>query len=164
LTYLVQAFDRLASRDSDLRLVLTGQPGWKTDELLAGISSRSVAERIFLPGYVDDGARSWLLRNASVFAYPSLYEGFGLPPLEAMSVGTPVVTTTAGAIPEVVGGAALMVAPRSVDELVEALGQVLSDGSVVESLVKMGYERAAEFSWDNMGREMVELYRRAVEA
>lgn len=162
LRYLVQAFAELAPRYPDLRLVLTGQSGWGLDELLASLGASVLAGRILLPGYVAEDARSWLLRNAHVFAYPSLYEGFGLPPLEAMSVGTPVVTTTAGAIMEVVGDAAITVAPRSADELASALTRVIEDDELRESLIEQGYSRAARFSWDRSGEQMAALYARVL--
>ena len=99
------------------------------------------------------------MAGARLLAYPSLYEGFGLPPLEAMSLGVPVVTTTAGAIPEVVGESALMVAPRNPAALAEALLAVATDGTTRERLIPAGLERAGLFSWQRSGRELADLYR-----
>ena len=109
---LVAAFDRVAESDPDVQLTIAGPAGWGEDALAAGISRARHAGRIHRIGWVDD--RSSLIAGARVLAYPSLYEGFGLPPLEAMSLGVPVVATTAGAIPEVVGDAAVLVEPRDV--------------------------------------------------
>jgi glycosyltransferase involved in cell wall biosynthesis len=163
LVYLVRAFERLASLHPDIRLVLTGKPGWGMDELLAEFRDPAVAERILLPGYVSDQERSWLLRNAHVFAYPSLYEGFGLPLLEAMSVGTPVVTTNVGAIYEVAAEAAMMVAPRAVDELAQALELLLDESETRAAMIARGYARAAQFSWKANGEQMASLYAKAVQ-
>src|SRR6202034_1220252 len=99
--------------------------------------------RIDRIGWIDD--RSSLIAGARLLAYPSLYEGFGLPPLEAMSLGVPVVATTAGAIPEVVGAAATLVPPRDVKALAEALALVSQDAATRERLVAAGLRRAGEF-------------------
>ena len=163
LVYLVRAFERMAPLYPDIRLVLTGQPGWGMDELLAEFRDPAVAERILLPGYVSNQERSWLLRNAHVFAYPSLYEGFGLPLLEAMSVGTPVVTTNVGAIREVAAEAAMLVAPRAVDELAQALEVLLGESETRSTVIERGYARAAQFSWRANGEQMAALYAKAAQ-
>ena len=110
---LVRAFDDVVSADPDdpVRLVIAGPDGWGAEALTATLASARHADRIRRLGWVSDDDRAALLRGATVFAYPSRYEGFGLPPLEAMQAGVPVLTTTAGALPEVVGDAALLVAP-----------------------------------------------------
>ena len=108
---LVRAFDSMASRMHDVALVLAGPPGWGSAALEEAVSRSPFASRIVVTGYVDDLDR--LLSGAAVLAYPSLYEGFGLPTLEAMAAGVPVVTTTAGALPEVVGDAAVLVKPAT---------------------------------------------------
>lgn len=161
LVYLVRAFGQISDRHPEVRLVLTGQPGWGMEELLAEFQEPSVSERILMPGYVTDEERSWLLRNANVFAYPSLYEGFGLPLLEAMSVGTPVATTFVGAIREIAADAAIMVAPRAVDELAQALEVLLYDSATRALMIERGYTRAAQFSWEANGEQMAALYARA---
>jgi len=123
---LVAAFDRLASRHPELALVVAGQPGWGDtgiEEALAGSSARG---RIVLPGYVPDGTVAPLLRQASAVAYPSIEEGYGLPALEALACGAPLVTTRGTAMEEVAGDAAWLVAPRSPEELAGALDAVLS--------------------------------------
>jgi glycosyltransferase involved in cell wall biosynthesis len=115
--------------------------------------------RIRRLGYVADDRRRDLLAGARVLAYPSKYEGFGFPPLEAMSVGVPVVSTRAGALPEVTGDAALLVDPDDRDALAEALHQVLDDDRLRATLVERGHARAAEFSWSAAGDQLVALYR-----
>jgi glycosyltransferase involved in cell wall biosynthesis len=164
LPTLVHAFDSLATRDDDLRLVIAGGDGLGTPHLEAAVEASPFARRIVRLGRVDERQRLGLLRGATVVAYPSVYEGFGLVPLEAMAVGTPVVATRVGAVPEVVGEAALLVAAHDTDALAVSLGQVLADESLAESLVAEGRERAARFSWDTTVDGLVDLYRTAAAA
>lgn len=164
LPTLVAAFDALAAADADLRLVIAGGDGMAADELAAAIEATTHQARIVRLGRVDDAQRLALLRGASAVAYPSRYEGFGLVPLEAMAVGTPVVATAVGAIPEVVGDAALLVAERDAEALADALGRVLDDGALRTTLVAASRERVGRFGWDRAVDEVVALYRRAVAA
>ena len=112
-------------------------------------------------GWVDDDQRLGLLRGASVVAYPSRYEGFGLVPLEAMAVGTPVVTTAAGAVPEVVGDAAIVVPVGDSAALAHGLRQVLGDESLAQDLADAGEARVLQFPWSATIDGIVELYDRA---
>jgi glycosyltransferase involved in cell wall biosynthesis len=103
-------------------------------------------------GFVPDSTLSALYRMAAVFAFPSLYEGFGLPPLEAMASGTPVVTSRISSLPEVVGDAAILVDPYSVDDIASGLDRVLSDADLRAALVERGHARVAQFSWERSVR------------
>ena len=154
---LVAAFDRIAGSVPDLQLKIAGPSGWGEDALDTARRSARHAGRIHRIGWVQD--RSTLMAGARLLAYPSLYEGFGLPPLEAMSVGVPVVTTTAGAIPEVVGEAALLVAPRDPPALAEAILAAATDTATRDRLIGAGVERARLFSWQRSGRQLADLYR-----
>jgi glycosyltransferase involved in cell wall biosynthesis len=154
---LVAAFDRIAGSIPDVHLKIAGPPGWGEDAVSAGLRSARHAARIHRIGWIDD--RSSLIAGALVLAYPSLYEGFGLPPLEAMSLGVPVVASTAGAIPEVVGVAAVLVAPRDVPALSEALLEVVRDGTTRARLIAAGTERCRAFSWPRAGQQLARLYR-----
>jgi glycosyltransferase involved in cell wall biosynthesis len=157
---LVQAFDRLAEADGDVRLVIAGADGWGAEQLAVAVGASPHRDRIVRLGWVDDDARAALVRGASVFAYPSRYEGFGLPPLEAMAAGTPVVATAVGALPEVLGEAARLVPGNDVDALAVALDEVLRDDEVAAALVKAGVEQAARYSWDQTADRLVDLYLR----
>jgi glycosyltransferase involved in cell wall biosynthesis len=117
--------------------------------------------RIRRIGWTED--RSSLIAGAQVLAYPSLYEGFGLPPLEAMSLGVPVVTTTAGAIPEVVGDAAILVEPRDASALAEALLVALQDSATRQRLTAAGREQARRYTWPRAGEQLALLYRTLAE-
>ena len=144
---LVAAFDRIAGSVPDLQLKIAGPAGWGEDALDAARRSARHADRIHRVGWVED--RSTLLAGARLLAYPSLYEGFGLPPLEAMSLGVPVVATTAGAIPEVVGEAALVVAPRDPHALAEALLAVATDAAARAAIDRGGQGAGASCSRGN---------------
>ncbi|WP_426573393.1 glycosyltransferase family 4 protein [Aquihabitans sp. McL0605] len=161
LTTLVAAFDSLADEDPDLRLVIAGSDGMGAEALAAAIAASPARDRIVRLGRITDAARLALLRGASVVAYPSRYEGFGLVPLEAMAVGTPVVATAVGAVPEVVGDAALLVPEHDAPALAAALAQVLSDQALRETLADEGLERAAGLPWSATIDGLVALYRTA---
>lgn len=159
---LVRAFNGLAAHDPALRLVVAGPDGWGAESLTAAVDASPYRRRIVRLGWVDDEARLALLRGASVVAYPSRYEGFGLVPLEAMAVDTPVVATSAGALPEVLGDAAVLVEPGDGDALAEGLATVLADGQCRADLVQRGRAQVERFSWDATVEQMVDLYRRAM--
>lgn len=156
---LVRAFDALAARDPDILLVVAGARGWGSDGFDAALAAARHRDRVRTPGYVSAEARAHLLAGASVLAYPSHYEGFGFPPLEAMYAGTPVVATRAGAVPEVVGDAALLVDADDDDALADALHTVLSDDAARSALVERGHARHGTFTWTQTVDELLVLYR-----
>jgi glycosyltransferase involved in cell wall biosynthesis len=158
LPTLVRAFDALAADDPEVMLVVAGQRGWGADAFDAAVAAAHHRDRIRAPGYVSADDRRDLLAGASVLAYPSHYEGFGFPPLEAMAAGVPVVTTHAGAVAEVVGDAALLVDADDVDALAGALATVLTDAGVRRVLVERGRERHRAFSWEQTVDQLLDLY------
>lgn len=155
---LVDAFDMLAAGDPEVRLVIAGQDGWGTDALEAALARAHHRDRVVRPGWVDDRTRADLLAGASVFAYPSRYEGFGLPPLEAMAAGTAVVATRTGALPQVLGDAAAFVEPGDAEALAATLADLLTDAAKRGSLIDRGRERAAMYSWDACAQGVIHLY------
>lgn len=161
---LVQAFDAVADSDPELHLLLVGPDGWGVADLDRALHRVTHRDRVLRLGWVDDAGRTALLRGASVVAYPSVYEGFGLVPLEAMAAGVPVVTTRTGAIPEVVGDAAMLVEVGDVDGLADALARTLTDAELRSRLVAAGHERRVTYSWEATVAGLVELYRRAADA
>ena len=153
---LVAAFDRLAQSHPDLELRIAGPEGWGEQYVRSAIAGSPHRDRIKRLGWVTDP--SALIAGAAVFAYPSIYEGFGYPPLEAMALGVPVVATAAGAVPETAGDAALTVTPGDPEALAEGLGRVLDDPELRQRLVERGRRRAAGFSWEAAGEAMSRLY------
>jgi glycosyltransferase involved in cell wall biosynthesis len=159
---LVAAFDALAGARPDVALVLAGPPGWGERSLLESIARSPFPSRIVRPGWIDEELLPVLIAAAGVLAYPSRYEGFGFPPLEAMARGVPVVATAAGAVPEVLGDGALLVEVGDTDALAGALAEVLDSPSRAKGLAQSGQRRAAEFSWSACAAGLVELYRDVV--
>lgn len=158
---LVAAFDLVAAERPGLGLVLAGQEGWGTADLRRAIARAGAAARIVVTGWVDDAALAGLLRGATVLAYPSLYEGFGYPPLQAMSLGTPVVATRTPAVVEVLGDAALLVPPRDADALATAIATVVDAGDTAPTLRARGHARAATYDWEKCAAGLTALYRDA---
>jgi glycosyltransferase involved in cell wall biosynthesis len=163
---LVQAFGQIATRKKGIRLLIAGADGPAKAEVEAARAAlpAPIAGRVRLAGYVDDRTRATLLARATVFVYPSLYEGFGFPVLEAMAAGTPVVAGDAGAIPEVAGEGAQLVDPTSVDAIAAGILQVLEDAGLAEHLVRSGRRRAASYSWRQAADGLARLYRQAAES
>jgi len=149
----------VAAQDPDVALVVAGQDGWGSEAFAAACARAKHRDRIHRLGYVDDATRADLLAGAAVLAFPSRYEGFGFPPLEAMVAGVPVVASTAGAIPEVVGDAALLVDPDDGDGLAAALVRALTDDHTRADLVTRGHAQVGRFRWDATVAELVSLYR-----
>jgi len=162
---LVQAFARLIRQHGyPGKLLITGSvSGAPYRVRMKRICDRAVAEagmedRVVFTGFIPDAELDSLLRRADMLVYPSLYEGFGLPVLEAMQVGTPVVTSNLTAMPEVAAGAALLIDPHSVDEMVAAMKRLLEDEALRRDLIRRGKERARLFSWERTARQYLELY------
>ncbi len=161
---LVRAFGAVAHAFPDVALVIAGADGWGADAFHAAVEASPWRERIVQLGYVADDALEHWLSGARVLAFPSVYEGFGFPPLEAMAAGVPVVASAAGAVPEIVGDAAVLVAPRDVDALAGALVSVLGDADAGAALVDKGRCRAARFTWEACGTGLAQLYSDAARA
>ncbi|MCU1462338.1 MAG: hypothetical protein JWO37_2413 [Acidimicrobiales bacterium] len=161
---LVRAFDAVAGDHPDLRLVIAGPDGWGAEQLAAAVARSPYRDRIERRGWVPEDERTALVRGAVAFVFPSVYEGFGYPPLEAMAEGVPVVATSAGALPEVLGDAALLVAPGYPDALAGAITRLLDDGGLRERLIEAGRMRVARYSWTAFSRGLADLYRRAAAA
>jgi len=158
---LVRAFGRLDATRPDLRLVVAGGEGWGTDPVRHAVERSGTATRVLRPGYVAADVLPALFRRAEVVAYPSLEEGFGLPVLEALACGAPVVTTAGTAMAEVGGDAALLVASGDDHALADALASVLDDTALANRLRSAGPRRAAEFTWRRSAAAHVGAYRAA---
>lgn len=160
LRNVVRAFDLVAQRLPH-HLVLAGGLGWDHQAVLSTISatSTSVRERIHRPGYVSDASLRTLYRGATAFLYVSLLEGFGLPILEAMASGCPVVTSDVSSMPEIAGAAALLVDPQQPEQIADAMLRLAGDEHLHHDLRMRGMERAAQFTWQRCARQMAQIYR-----
>ena len=164
LSRLVQAWEEiLRTTDLSPRLVIAGKMGWLNDELMAMVRRSSFGNRICFTGYLEDTDLRALYSSCSVFVYPSLYEGFGLPPLEAMACGAPVISSQISAISEVVGKAACLVNPAKVQELAGAIVSLLVDKQAREQLSLAGLKRVEDFTWERTARCTLEVYKEALE-
>ena len=158
---LVRAFSAVAARHADVTLVLAGPPGWGEQALTSTVTESGARDRIVRTGWVEQADLSALLGHASLLAYPSLYEGFGFPPLQAMRAGVPVVATRAGSLPEVLGDGALLVDADDHEGLVEALDRALGDEALRGRLVAAGTAWCARYTWERCGAGLEALYRDA---
>ena len=162
LSFLIRCFGKLINEDPtlDLQLVLVGVSGWKnTDIFQAAQQNPQLQSRIIFTGYLPDVDLSAIYSGATAFVYPSLYEGFGLPPLEAMQCGTPVITSNTSSLPEVVGDAGILIDPKQEDELCHAILQVVQNSELRADLALRSLERARQFSWAKCAAETVEVYK-----
>jgi glycosyltransferase involved in cell wall biosynthesis len=161
LVRLIEAFDELRAGDlEDVKLLIIGDEISKLPALRRAVHRHKLHKHVRFLGYVPDDQLAVLYRLAAVFVFPSLYEGFGLPPLEAMASGTPVVTSNVSSLPEVVGDAAVLVDPHDVDSIVAGLRSVLTDPVRAEEMRRKGLERAREFSWERSVAKTLEVYKR----
>jgi glycosyltransferase involved in cell wall biosynthesis len=162
LPRLLRAFELAITRHGlPHDLVIAGAAGWKTGPVRAAYERSSVRDRIKFIGYVPDGDLPAAYTGADAFVYPSLHEGFGLPPLEAMACGTPVITSDSTALAEVAGPAALTVDPTDTGALADAIASVLSDAGARGRLRRVGLSHTAQFRWNAIAGEMLSLYREA---
>lgn len=163
LVRLVEAFDQVKDAVPGLLLVLAGRPGWNVQPIHDRISALGLEDRVLLPGYVPDEDLATLYSGAEVYAFPSLYEGFGFPALETMKCGTPLVCAGTSSLPELVGNAALAFPPTDVDSMAAALRRVLTDRALHDDLVRRGFERVELFTWEQAARETLDVLVEAAE-
>jgi len=159
---LIQAYNQLRQDNqsfSDLKLVLAGAKGWKYKKIYQEWNLSPFKQDIIFLGYISQNERNILFTKASIFAYPSFYEGFGFPPLEAMTYGLPVVCANVSSLPEVVGEAALIVNPFMPAEIKQALEMVLLDEKLRNLLISRGLERAKFFTWEKTAREYLQVFK-----
>lgn len=157
LPTLLDAYARIA-RDTDAPLIIGGGKGWLYDSIFARAEQLQLGDRVRFAGFIDDQDLPLWYAAARVFILPSLYEGFGIPLLESMACGTPVVTTTSSSLPEVVGDAGLTVAPTDVEAMAEALLRLLNDNTLHEELRERGLVQARRFSWTSMAERTLAVY------
>lgn len=158
LVRLVEAFSEIAPLHPDTALVIAGSKGWMYDSLFECVSRLRLEARIFFPGFVAEADKRFLICAADVFAYISLYEGFGLPVLEALACGIPTLTSTTSSLPEVSGVAALAVDPTDVEQIAFSLNRLLSDSVLRQELHKASLLQAARFTWQETAAGTTRVY------
>jgi glycosyltransferase involved in cell wall biosynthesis len=164
LQTLVSAFEEIAGGHSQitLQLVIAGSRGWLSEPLFDALKKSPIRNRIVLTEYLNDEELRALYSSCRAFVYPSIYEGFGLPPLEAMACGAPVITSRITALEETTGGAAILVEPRNVQELAGAIARLLDSNDLRSTLSALGRSRAAEFTWERTARLTIDVYEKAI--
>lgn len=159
LTTLLEAYAALLKSNSELiPLVVAGRKGWLYQPILERIAKLGIKSHVQLTDWVDQPDAPALFNLAEVFVFPSLYEGFGLPPLEAMASGTPLICSNASSLPEVVGDAGILFDPRDLGALTHAMARVLGDEALRADLRQHGLQQARKFSWERTARETLAVY------
>ncbi|KKI99040.1 glycosyltransferase family 4 protein [Prochlorothrix hollandica] len=160
ISTLITAFNYLKKQyHIPHNLILIGKKGWKYEPIFEAITTSPYRDHIHHVNYLPDSDLPHFYRNATAFVYPSHYEGFGLPVLEAMTLGAPVITSNTSCIPEVAGDAAILINPQDPHQLASAILQVIEDNALRQSLIEKGYHQAAKFSWEQTALETLAAYR-----
>jgi glycosyltransferase involved in cell wall biosynthesis len=155
---LVEAFASLKREGKIVhKLVIAGKRAWGDETVFQAVRRNGLEGEVIFTGYVPQEELPLLMSGADVFVFPSLHEGFGIPPLEAMACGTPVIASNASSLPEVVGDAGILVDPYNVDEIAEAIYKVVSDGKLREQMRRKGLERAKLFSWKKAAQQTLQI-------
>jgi len=155
---LIKAFE-LLKKDKSLKLVIAGARGWLEQDIFKAAKNSKRAQDIFFTGFVEDEDKPELYNLAELFVYPSFFEGFGFPPLEAMACGLPTIVSCNSSLPEVVGKAALMIDPANIDELADAMEVALSDSELRKRLILAGIDQAKKFSWQKCAEKTLAVLR-----
>jgi alpha-1,3-rhamnosyl/mannosyltransferase len=159
LDLIIEALGRIRE---DIPLVLTGWKGWGDKPWMDKAKEYNIDTNIYLTGYIDEQALACLYSGAQALLYPSKYEGFGLPVLEAMACGCPVICSNAASLPEVGGDAAVYVDPHDPDSLLEAITRIVHDSELRQKMWKKGLEQARRFSWENAAHRTIEVFRKII--
>jgi len=161
---LIKAFNYLkknlvgGGRDRPLQLYIVGMKGWMYEDIFKEYENSEFKNDIIFKGYVNDKELAGLYKNASVFVYPSFYEGFGFPILEAFGYGVPVITSKTSSCGEIAGPSALLINPESYKEIGEAISKIINNESLRQELIDKGFERAKEFTWENTAKEFLSIF------
>jgi glycosyltransferase involved in cell wall biosynthesis len=160
LARLIEAFAQLSN--FNFQLVLGGKTGWTAQPLFDQVRNHLPSAHVLFPGYIEAADKSALLSGATAFVFPSLYEGFGFPVLEAMQCGVPVLCSNTSSLPEVAGEAALMIDPLSVDSIAQGLTQITRDETLRRKLIEAGYTQAKKFSWQSCANVVLQVFDRVL--
>jgi len=162
ITGLVSAYAKIKKNGCEHKLVVVGKRGWSYREIFTTIKNLNLENEVIFTGYVDAEDLPFIYNGASVFVYPSFYEGFGIPILEAMSCGVPVVTSNVSSLPEITGEAALLIEPENIEVMSASIDKVLKDPDIANNMIQKGLDRAKLFSLEKMVKETVEVYNKVL--
>lgn len=156
---LIEAYRIAKPKIGDCKLVLSGVRGWKYDSIFEKIKEYGLEQDVFFPGYMSAEDLVKLYSGAKAFVFPSFYEGFGIPPLEAMACGVPVITSNCSCLPEVSGDAAVLINPKDWEQLADAMERMLTDTQLRETCISRGFERVKNFTWERAADKVFEIYK-----
>ncbi|MBI4232412.1 glycosyltransferase family 4 protein [Candidatus Peregrinibacteria bacterium] len=159
---LILAFQKIMDKAPSYHVVIVGKKGWLFDEIFKEVNDQKLEKRVIFTGYVQQEDLPVFYNLASVFAFPSLYEGFGIPILEAMSCGCPVLTSNVSSMPEVAGNAGLLVNPTSVEEIAAGILKLLLDDALRKDFIQKGFVQVRRFSWKKCAHDTLDVYRSVV--
>lgn len=161
---LISAYDKLRSNNEGLaeyKLIIAGGRGWKSGKIYEAVKKSKYKDDIIFTGYIENDEKLYFYNLASLFAYPSFYEGFGFPPLEAMACGTPIISSFSSSLPEIAGDSGILINPYNSDDLAKAMEDILTNPRLKEDLVNKGFERIKLFNWENTAKEYLDLFKNA---
>lgn len=163
LSFLIKTYAKALAEDKNLpKLVITGKKGWYYDQLFSLVDGLRLAGKIVFTGYVKEEDIPYLYNGARAFLFPSVYEGFGLPPLEAMACGTPVISSNTSSMPEVIGEAGILISPKNQKQWIREILRISKDGKLVKRLSEAGLRQAKKFSWEKCARQTLKIYRQVI--
>jgi len=158
LEFLIKVFNEIIKSFSEYKLVITGKKGWYFEGLFNLVKDLKLSDKVVFTGYIEDQDAPYLYNGSELFLFPSFYEGFGLPPLEAMSCGIPVISSNTSSMPEVVADAGILLSPTDQDAWVKSAFAILNNSDLREILSKKGLEQAKNFSWKKCAQETLKVY------
>ncbi|MGO4214298.1 glycosyltransferase family 4 protein, partial [Terriglobus sp. YAF25] len=159
---LVDAFASIAAKHPELTLVIVGMKGWMYDGIYEAVANSGLESRVKFTGFIPEEDKPYLMAASTIFAYPSLYEGFGIPVLESLACGIPTITSNTSSLPEVAGEAALLIDPTQKEQISSAMDRLLSDSSLYERLRKEALLQAAKFTWRKTAEQTLTAYEEVV--
>ncbi|NRY60528.1 glycosyltransferase family 4 protein [Clostridium beijerinckii] len=160
---IIEAFSLLkkenAPNSKNIKLVIAGKKGWLFERILNLVDKLNLKDDVIFTDYIDENDKSIIYNMASLFVFPSLYEGFGIPVLEAMASSVPVITSNVSSLPEVAGDAAILVEAKDIKSIAKYMGKVLVDKELRNNLIKNGHEQAKKFTWESSAEKLITIYR-----
>lgn len=164
LSFLIDVFSEVIKdkKNSNLSLVITGKKGWYYEGLFQKVEKLGLQDRVVFTGYIDERDKKAIYQAAKIFTFPSIYEGFGLPPLEAMACGVPVVSSNTSSMPEVIGDAGILISPKNKSAWVEAISRLNNDSGLRGEMKKKNLSQIQKFDWVKTAQRTVEVYEKAV--